>query len=570
MNQERQLNQFGLFIPLRLASYVIIMALVVFWVQYPSYLYFPTLSYSLLTLLLGLLIAFEHRLRLRSVAHVIVAIQFLLEIVVESGIIFATGNVQSSFSALYVLTIVSAAMAYRLVGTLIIASIVSAAYVFIVWLGMGSGIEMGLSIDTLRTVLTGEGSVFYSIFLHILIFYLVAFISGYLAERLFSQSETLVHASRQLQRARLETDDILRHLNSGLLTIDPFGCIIYFNRAAERILSYRESQVRGMFCGDVFAERMPVLGGLLSQAITHGITYPRKEIEAVDQSGATIPLGVSTSLLTKSDGTVRGVIAIFSDLTEAKRLEAKVRAADRLAAVGELSASIAHEIRNPLAAISGSVEVLKSELPLEAENARLMGVIIKESGRLNRILSDFLTYARVDRPTYTRVELCHVIGDVIELVRHHDAFRKSIEISLTAPEPIVYVIGDEDLFRQLLLNLAINSCEAMANEGGVLIFELIVCLDKNIVELRVSDTGPGMVEEVREKIFQPFYSTKRKGTGLGLAIVHRICTTLGVGIQVESTLDTGTSFILRIPKTAAGQLQTDPAQHSTPSLAPKP
>jgi two-component system sensor histidine kinase PilS (NtrC family) len=401
-----------------------------------------------------------------------------------------------------------------------------------------------LNMQALQTIFSTQDHVFYSIFLHILIFYLVAFIAGYLAERLSHQDQKLADASLALKRARLETDDILRHLNSGLLTIDPFGYIIYFNRAAEKILGYREEEVRGMRCEEVFAERMPRLAHYLVDAIRYSHDLPRMEIEIINGARTTLPLGLSISILTEEGKGLRGVIAIFTDLTDAKLLEQKARTADRLAAVGELSASIAHEIRNPLAAISGSVEVLASELKPQGENARLMELIVKESHRLSKILSDFLSYAKVTRPTYNKVELCHILSDVIELMRHHEAYRENIRFTCESESSIVYVVGDEDLVKQILMNLAINACEAFEGGDGDIRFRTIEDRARGLVELRVSDDGPGISDQDREKIFQPFYSTKKHGTGLGLAIVHRIATALRLHLTVESAKGRGTTFVL--------------------------
>jgi two-component system sensor histidine kinase PilS (NtrC family) len=429
-----------------------------------------------------------------------------------------------------------------LVGTLVVASLVSGAYAFIIWLGLSQQATSDMNMQALRTIFSTQDYVFYSIFLHILIFYLVAFISGYLAERLSHQDRKLADASLALKRARLETDDILKHLNSGLLTIDPFGYIIYFNRAAEKILGYREEEVRGMRCEEVFAERMPRFAQCLMEAVRYGHDLPRMEIEIVTLPRATMPLGLSISILTDEGKGLRGVIAIFTDLTDAKLLEQKARTADRLAAVGELSASIAHEIRNPLAAISGSVEVLARDIKPTGENARLMELIVKESHRLSRILTDFLSYARVSRPTYNKVELCHIISDVIELMRHHEAFRENIRVNFESESSIVYVVGDENLIKQVLMNLAINACEAFGQGNGELTIRIIENRVIGSVELRISDNGPGIKETDRDKIFQPFYSTKSHGTGLGLAIVHRICSALKLPLSVESKPNRGTTF----------------------------
>ncbi len=486
----------------------------------------------------------ERRVRTPRTLTLVVSLQFLLEIVIESSIIYTTGGINSPFSALFILTIVSAGLAYRLVGTLIIASIVSVGFAGIVWFGVASG-QLGseVTLQAIARFVKSEDAVLYSIFLHVLIFYLVAFISGYLAERLSTQDKKLADASQALRRARLETDDILRHLNSGLLTLDPQGCIIYFNRAAEKILGYEEERVKGLRCDEVFAERMPRLAEALLQGLLYGIEHPRRELEIVDRRGTVIPLGISTSVLRDEDLELRGVIAIFSDLTAAKVLENQVRAADRLAAVGELSASIAHEIRNPLAAISGSVEVLRSDLQVSDANARLMELIVKESHRLSKILTDFLTYARISRPAYCKVELCHVVSDVIDLIRNHQAYRETVEVRFDSREAYVYVVGDEDLIKQLLVNLAFNASEAFDGRPGEVTFS--ISGRDGIVLLSVADNGPGIPANIQERIFQPFFSTKKQGTGLGLSIVHRICSILKLTMTVDSTEGAGTTFSVR-------------------------
>ena len=542
--KQAQLKRLGWFLPLRLVTFVILFAVVVFWIDYPGFLHLPLILYSVFTLGFTLLLAFDRRHKLRMMSASVIALQFLLEIVIESGIIFTTGSINSPFSALFLLTIVSAALAYRLVGTLVVASLVSLAYTFIIWLHSSEPGEPVFFPDALKNIVSAQDTVFYSIFLHLLIFYLIAFISGYLAERLETRDRQLADTSRALKQAQLETDDILRHLNSGLLTVDAGGRIIFFNPAAERILGYREEEVKGMRCDEVFAERMPDLACDLLDGLRCVASHPRREIAVRTAEQQLIPLGLSTSILNDEGGGLRGVIAIFSDLTDAKRMESKVRAADRLAAVGELSASIAHEIRNPLAAISGSVEVLNNELRLQGENARLMQLIVKESHRLSRILSEFLQYARIDRPAYNKVELCHLINEVLQILHHHSSFRRDIRLDFESDGSIAYVVGDEDLIKQLLLNLAVNALEALEEKGDELTFRLAVDPVGRIVELYVQDNGPGIAAEHKKQVYQPFFSTKKQGTGLGLAIVHRICSAMKVDVSFDSQLDHGTTFRL--------------------------
>ncbi len=535
-------NKIGWFLPLRLAQYIVLFAVVVFWMGYPRFMQPQFVLYSICTLGFAVLMAASRKHRLNNVTSTVIGLQFLFEIVLESSIIYSTGSVNSPFSALFILTIVSAALTYRLLGTLVTASLVSLAYAFIIWLGLAQGQDYEISMRALKTIFSSGDSAFYSILLHILIFYLVAFISGYLAERLKERDRQLADTSLALRKAKLETDDILRHLNSGLLTIDAKGVVIFFNRAAERILGYREEDVKGMHCREVFAQRMPELARRLMDGIERRLEHPRVEIEILGTEGAIVPLGLSTSILTEEGLGMRGIIAIFSDLTDAKQLEAKMRTADRLAVVGELSASIAHEIRNPLAAISGSVEVLKNDLEVSDENERLMNLIVKESDRLTKILTEFLLYARIDRTAYNKVELCHLIGEVIEMLYHDRSFESKVDFRVESEESIIYVVGDEDLIKQLLLNLAVNACESFEGRDGQVTFRLAVNHPENRVELRIQDNGPGIPADNIKKIYQPFFSTKKEGTGLGLSIVHRICSALRLKMEVFSEEGTGTTF----------------------------
>ncbi len=542
MEQQINHNQLKWFIPLRLATFVILFAVVSWWMRFPGFLILPFILYAVFTLSFTVLLAFDKKQRLKNVSLIVTVLQFIFEIIVESGIIYATGNINSPFTALFILTIVSAALAFRLVGTLIVASGVSLIYAFIIWLGLSNITDMSSTEDALKTIFNVQEDVFYSIFMHMLIFYLAAFMSGYLAEHLKLRDKQLAVTSLALKQAKLETDDILLHLNSGLLTIDSQGRIIFFNRAAEKILGYQEQDVRGLLCVDVFAKRMPNLAASLMESIDLGAAQIRRELEIHNDHNEKIPIGLSISILKEENYEFRGVIAIFSDITEAKTMEAKVRASDRLSAVGELSASIAHEIRNPLAAISGSVEVLQSELNVAGENARLMELIVKESHRLSRILSEFLCYARIDRAAYNKVDLCHVINDTIQVLHHQEAFRDNIKITTETDDSIMYVIGDEDLIKQLLINLAVNSCEAFEGGGGEITFKLVNDMENNHIDLYVIDNGPGISMDNIKKIYKPFFSTKKNGTGLGLSIVHRVCSALKTNIDIQSAEGLGTTF----------------------------
>ena len=538
----------GWLVALRLVTFSLICGIIILWMGYPSYLHGPLLSYCIVTLATFVALLLARRYPLAFLLRFLLALHFVAEIACEAEIVFTTGNLYSPFAALFLLTIVSAALIYRLVGTLIMASLVSLAYVAVTWLNAAlSNLGNQAPSASGGGIFSADDILFYSTFLHILIFYLVAFISGYLAERLQTKDRELLSASVELRQARLATGDILRHLNSGLLTMDSQGEIVVFNRAAETILGLPAGQVSGRTCREVFVGRLAALGGHLEAALREQPRGARAELEIITADGRPVPIGISVSILHDEQYRLRGIIAIFQDITQAKIMEERVRQADRMAAVGELSACMAHEIRNPLAAISGSVEVLKADLRLEGDNDRLMALIVTETSRLNKLLSDFLSYTRIGRLRFQKVELNQVISDIIEMVRRHPAFSRNVRIELRSLMHITYVSGDEGQLKQILLNVVVNACEALGDRGGSIIMEVSHVPDPDRDAqtcVAVRDDGPGIAAEHIDKIFLPFFSTKSKGTGLGLALVARLVEAHGGRIEVASHLGRGTEFRL--------------------------
>lgn len=532
---------------LRLTAFSVICFLIIGRLGYPSYLHGPLLTYGFITLALFLTMFFQRHWRALLLLRLLTALHFISEIICEAGIVYTTGSFYSPYAALFLLTIVSAALVYRLVGTLLVATAVNGAYVAVVWINYGLFTGRPAPGAGVGALTGGDDTLFYSTFLHILIFYLVAFIAGYLAQKLQAKDRLLDSASAELYRARLATGDILRHLNSGLLTMTSRGEIIFFNHAAEAILEMGGSEVSGRDCRAVFAGRLgPLADGLLT-ALASGQQTARREINVRDAQGRPLPLGISTSILFDTDGAVRGLIAIFQDLTQAKVMEERMRQADRMAAVGELAACMAHEIRNPLAAISGSVEVLRNDLAVAGDDEKLMSLIITETSRLNKILSDFLMYARVDRTRFQKIEVQRIISDTIEIIRRHPSFSETMRIEVQADTGLTFISGDADQIKQILLNLAVNACEALGAAGGVIQFGAAVNTDpdgERMVVMTVRDSGPGIPADLLDKIFLPFFSTKKKGTGLGLAIVSRLIEAHNGRVEVSSILGHGTEFRL--------------------------
>jgi two-component system sensor histidine kinase PilS (NtrC family) len=390
--------------------------------------------------------------------------------------------------------------------------------------------------------------------LHLCLFYFCAFISGYLAENLFA-------ASRELKKIRLETDEILEQMHSGLMTIDVLRRIVYFNRAAGEILGVAYRGAKGKTIDILFHPGLVNLSQKISAVLASRQSDLRSEINIQHPDRGDIPLGLSLTVLTGDKGDPRGVIAIFQDLTEAKKLDARLRASDRLAAVGRLAAGIAHEIRNPLASISGSVEFLKDGLHLEGDNLRLLELILKESSRLSTILNDFLNFARVTRLNSGKCDLAAVIFEVIALASSHGRIPKSIRVLSSLHRPNIPVTGSEDQIKQILWNLLLNSAQAVDPEKGM----LLIATDEDrgpqtaaSVRLMVADNGSGIPENIREKIFEPFFSTKADGTGLGLPIVARIVDCLGGRIELDSTPDWKTRFCICLPSAPVETRVQDP------------
>lgn len=538
----------------RLSIFLLLLIIVVLFLRVPGSLVLSFTIYSVVTLALLLLIAFDMRQTHRVLFSAAVILQLVLEIVVETGVVYRTGGIDSSYAVLFVLSILSASIVYQLIGSTVVAGLASLAYASILWF------ENGLELSLESLFLVGDAA-FYKVFLYLCTFFLVAFISGYLTQKLKVKGEELWSASLELDKIKADTDDILKHLKSGLITIDAAGRIVYFNRAAEEILGYSEADVKGKDCRDAFRQRMPQMAERITRAAKFNQEDSRGLLYIEDKNKKKIPIGISTSLLGDREKGVRGVIAIFQDISGAMRLEEKVRTADRLAAVGELSAGIAHEIRNPLASISGSVEVLNEELSLTQENRKLLDLIIKETGRLNRIVTDFLNYARIGPSLLSKVELARLVDDVIEIARKHPSFEENISIRKLFSSRARYVLGEENQIKQILLNLLVNAMESMEGRWGE-----ILITDKSLEQLdqfyfkgeepqesewvpvAIVDQGKGMSEEQKEKIFSPFYSAKKNGTGLGLAIVQRLVNNLGGKIEFQSQKGKGSVFVVYLQR----------------------
>ncbi len=358
-----------------------------------------------------------------------------------------------------------------------------------------------------------------------------------------------------LRRLIGETEAVLNSLSGGLLTVDLSGRIVNFNPAAERILGVAAGEVRGRTLREAFAVRAPLLFEKLDRSLRDKSPIHRFEMPVTPSNGSGRPIGLSSALLRTASGEERGLLATFQDLSDVRRMQERVRRADRLAAVGELSASIAHEIRNPLAAIANSTDMLRDELPVRGEQRKLMDLIVKESERLNRILDDFLEYARV-RPLQAQLTPVAVgLDEVVTLLRCHPEIGDDLAIRVddrtggTAQARI-----DEGQMKQVYVNLALNAFEAMEHKGTLLITtesstgDEVGLLDTPCVRLSFRDTGPGLPAGQESAIFEPFHTTKAQGTGLGLSVAARIVENHGGRIDATTLPEGGAEFAIYLPE----------------------
>ncbi len=474
----------------------------------------------------------------------IVTAQLSLELLVEGLLVNHVGGSFSPFILFFIISIVLSALYFHLLGAIIVATLAGLLYSLPGFFDISFVYERLIEPPRLAGTGIASDESFYTVFLHLCLFYFFGFISGFLAQRLFV-------TSLELKRLRLETGEILEQMRSGLLTVDKSRQIVYFNNASGAILGFNPDTVRGQSIDKVFGNNQAEFSERINAALDNKKAEDRCEIKIVTD-GKQIPLGLSLSVIRDDSRELRGLIAVFQDLTEAKRLEERMRMTDRLAAVGQLAASIAHEIRNPLASISGSVEVLKDDLRPDGENLRLMELILKETSRLNTILSEFLNFARIDKGVHGKCDLGVIVPEVIDLIRGNESCER-VEIDYKLHRPVIMVAAGEDQLRQVLWNLILNSAQAVGGDprggGKIDIFteDFIGDTGMDMIKLVVADNGPGIPDSVRDRVFDPFYSTKPGGTGLGLSIVVRIIDHLGGRTEVESSEDTGTKFSIYLP-----------------------
>jgi two-component system sensor histidine kinase PilS (NtrC family) len=362
----------------------------------------------------------------------------------------------------------------------------------------------------------------------------------------------LKDASGALENLQALHENIVQSMSGGVITTGLDGRITLVNRAAQQLLEISETQLRGRSVGDLFQDPLPHFG----------VARGGAEVRYVTVNGFRKTFRVSVSALAVSARGDLGFVYSFDDLTEIRRLEREVRMQDRLAAVGRLAAAIAHEIRNPLTSIAGSVSMLSEAPSLNSEERHLLQIVIRESDRLNNIITDFLAYSRGKQYRFERVNLVPLLEDTLTLLEHRlIAENAGITIERSFAKSEAWVLADGDMLKQVFWNFCENAVRAMKKKGGI----LTVALAERGPhwEMSFADTGPGLNPQQTEKIFEPFQSNFEGGTGLGLAIVYQIVQAHEGKVWARSEVGKGTSFVVRLRRMDQVQVVTSGTKAST-------
>lgn len=467
--------------------------------------------------------------------------QFFVDVLLVTWLVWSTGNVSSPYAALYVVIISVASLFVGPRGAMITSVGSAAAFTACALLalsGVGPFAVHDLNgqavLNTIQFVGLSDVS-----------FLVVGLLAAKLADRQAQSDVQLAAATRSLADLRMLHERIVESIRSGVITTDLQGLIYTFNAAAEEITGYKIEDVRGHDASIFFGDMTRQIADSMNAALT-GKVSPRFQADCLTPDGLALRLGFSIAPLSGESGETSGMVITFQDLTDIRALEETSRRQDRMAAVGRLAASIAHEIRNPLAAMRGSIQMLRSEMDVNTEQAQLMEIILRESDRLNKIVADYLNYARPRPAELKNVDISALVADTFKLLRNSAELSSGHVLEEDLPNRPAIVSGDPEQLKQVCWNIARNALKSMP-DGGKFSVSLAE-LDGNRLRLSFSDSGCGMMPEQVERLFEPFTSTTG-GTGLGLSIVYQIIRDHSGTINVRSRQGEGTTITIELPVT---------------------
>jgi two-component system sensor histidine kinase PilS (NtrC family) len=479
--------------------------------------------------------------------------QAIFDLLLVTAVVHLTNGASSPFAALYILVIATASLLVPVSGGLIIAALGIAFYFIDVVVILHSPISepgVWLQLAVIASVTLGI---------------------RYLSAKLRESGEGKAMLAAALEQTRLQADEILRNIRSGVITVNAEGRLLYANPTAEQLLGISFLRRFGEPVVQPISVVAPELGSAIQLAAESKVRTTRGE-GIVTTDKRRFPIGVTTTFTEHDpEGGRRTATAIFQDLSDQKRMDALRLRAERLEGIAELSASLAHEIKNPLASIRSAVEQI-GRMPAASDDQKtLSALVMKESDRLSRLLSEFLDFARVRVAKTKPIDLVAVARGAARLADTHPDRDTSVRVMFEEPAtPTIPLDGDEDMLHRAVFNLALNAVQAAPPNSEVRIevargpldpIPSGIRFDSDAVSLRVTDSGPGIPADVRDRMFDPFFTTKVNGTGLGLAVVHRAIEAHRGLVLVDSN-PRGTRFTVVLPSTQNGRGAHDSPLHS--------
>jgi two-component system sensor histidine kinase PilS (NtrC family) len=489
-------------------------------------------------------------------------LQLVGDALVVTAFVRITGGLDSPMSFLYLLPIAVASLLLVRRGGLILAGVCYSLYAILVLQGAG---WIGFGRFSVPPDPTAAWRVSYFLIVHAVAFVSVALLASHLSERVRVQTWELDVRQRAVARLQALNENIIESIHSGLITTDLSGRVNFMNRGGAEITGRSQDDVEGTTIEALFGLEAGFLDSARAQLAAR--RRFRFERHYVAQNGARIFLGIAVSSLQDRSDQPLGYIFTFQDLTEVYAVEQQMRLKERMEALGQMAAGMAHELRNPLAAISGSVQYLKGNLKPGGETLELMDIILRESQRLDQAIRDFLTFARPGKFSTQRCDVVKLLEDHLKLLRKSREFTGAHRVETHFAAEEVWCDVDANRIKQVFWNLSTNALKAMP-QGGALTLSVGVDEALNEVDVTFADEGVGMDERARDGYFQPFRSAFQEGTGLGAAIVYRLVEEHGGRIRLESQPGRGTKIRIVVPRVRSGASDSNEASLATAGGVP--
>jgi len=500
------------------------------------------------TILLTYILSIVYLFLLKTVSNLLwnIYIQSICDVILITGMVYATGGIHSIYSVFYPLVIIYSVLFLGRRGGLVIASAAGIFYGLFADLEFYGVIYPIISIPN-QNYFPNAAYVFTRIITHILSFYFIAFLSSFVVEQEKKTRTLLAEKESAFDQLDLLHRSIIESVDAGIITVNLEGKIKSFNRAAAEITGYSFRSVEKRIITDVF----PGFPSLPNEKSSNGYrpaARTRFETSFYKNDGRSLSLGGSLVPLRDPQGFTIGNIIVFHDLTEINEMRESLEKSRKLAFVGEMAASLAHEIRNPLTAMSGSIQMLSKDLTLNETNERLVQIILRGKDQLESFLKDFLLIARPAPGVRSKIDLREMIIDVVDSLHYVHDWQEPVQVDLNLGEVPMYIHANRMESRQVFWNVILNSIQAMP-DGGILKIVARPCMKNEIegIEIMIKDTGCGIEHQSIPKIFEPFFTTRDMGTGLGLAVVNRILEGYNGMIDIQSVMGKGTTCMIWFP-----------------------